>query len=191
MTQKLIACMDVDYRKQGAVAACILFDTWTAATPVDEFVKFLTEVEPYEPGKFYKRELPCLMALLEPVKDQLELVIVDGYVWLQDEQTPGLGAKLWEALGKTIPVIGVAKTKFHTAGEIAVEVMRGESKNPQFVTAVGIAPEVAARHIQEMYGEHRIPVMLKRVDRLCRKTPFQVDGSSVTHKGNSQAVCAA
>jgi deoxyribonuclease V len=75
---------------------------------------------------------------------------------------------LYEALAKTVAVIGVAKTQFQSASTAAA-VMRGGSRRPLFVTAAGMELAVAARCIQTMHGPHRLPTLLKRVDRLCRE----------------------
>ncbi|MBY0523033.1 MAG: endonuclease V [Gemmataceae bacterium] len=166
----MIACVDVDYRDREALAACVLFHSWGAAVSTDEKVIRVAPIEPYEPGQFYRRELPCLLAVLDRVRAAADAVVVDGYVWLRDEQTPGLGAHLFEALGRSIPVVGVAKTCYRSAAAIAVT--RGSSRRPLYVTAVGMAVEEAARHVQIMHGQFRIPTQLKRVDRLCREAPF-------------------
>jgi len=78
----MIACVDVDYRDNGAVAACVLFRNWTDAEPACEHRCHLEQVEPYQPGQFYKRELPCLLAVLARAAQPLETVVIDGYVWL-------------------------------------------------------------------------------------------------------------
>ena len=39
--------------------------------------------------------------------------MVDGYVWLDRDQRPGLDAKLFESLGEISPDISVAKSRFH------------------------------------------------------------------------------
>ena len=165
----MLACVDVDYREREAVAACVLFRGWGDAAPAAEKVERIAAVESYQPGQFYKRELPCLLAVLEPVRDQVEVVVVDGYVWLDAQQTAGLGGHLYESLGRTIPVIGVAKTRFQSAPAAAVK--RGQSGRPLYVTVAGIDLPVAAVHIQGMHGEHRIPTLLKRADRICREAP--------------------
>src|SRR5438105_2524304 len=108
----MIACVDVDYRGDGAVAACVLFRDWADATSAAEHVRRIERVEPYQPGQFYKREMPCLMAVLAEVAEPLETVVVDGYVWLADESPPGLGAHPFDALAAAVPVVGVAKTRF-------------------------------------------------------------------------------
>jgi deoxyribonuclease V len=163
----MIAAVDVWYSETGAAAGGVLFTHWTSEQPARELREFIEQVEPYEPGNFFKRELPCLLKLLEPVKDQAETIIVDGYVWLGPESRLGLGAHLHEALGERTPVIGVAKSMFRGATN-AEAVLRGRSRRPLYVTAVGMDPVIAAKNIQGMHGLHRIPTLLKRVDQLCR-----------------------
>jgi deoxyribonuclease V len=80
-----------------------------------------------------------------------------------------LGAHLYAALGKKVPVIGVAKTRF-TAASAARAVRRGSSNRPLYVTAAGIDIETAVQHVQSMHGPYRLPTILKRVDQLCRGT---------------------
>lgn len=166
----MIACIDVDYSDEGsaaATAACVLFTSWTAAVPAAEYVQRIAKVAEYVPGQFYKRELPCVLAVLELVEQPIELIVIDGYVILDAEGTHGMGGYLYEAFERRTPVIGVAKNRFR-ANSAAVEVLRGDSKRPLFVTALGIDPEAAAIDIQRMHGRFRLPTLLKRVDRLCR-----------------------
>ena len=93
-------------------------------------------------------------------------MIIDGYVLL-GAQRPGLGAHLHEALGRQVAIIGVAKTKFVRAGPVEL-VLRGRSRSPLFVTAVGMDVAAAASHIRTMHGPYRIPTLLKRADQLSR-----------------------
>ena len=95
------------------------------------------------------------------------MIVVDGYVWLDPDGRKGLGAYVYETFDATIPVIGIAKNRFRTASN-AIEVLRGTSKDPQFVTAAGYDQELAAEHLREMHGPNRIPTLLKRVDALSR-----------------------
>src|SRR5690242_4070369 len=101
----MIAAVDVDYRDSGAVAACVLFRAWDDAGSESETVIPIASVEPYEPGQFYRRELPCLLAVLEAAGGSPDVVIVDGYVWLMDERDPGLGAHLHQSLGGRVAVV--------------------------------------------------------------------------------------
>ncbi|MCP3140027.1 endonuclease V [Pyxidicoccus xibeiensis] len=162
----MIACLDVDYRTELTVAVCVLFRAWTDSAEASHLVDRGPPAEPYEPGQFYRRELPHLLRVLAQVQEPLQAIIVDGYVWLGEER-PGLGAHLYEALCRAVPVIGVAKTAFHSTGS-AVPVLRGQSLRPLFVTAIGMETQAAADHVRRMHGNSRIPTMLSRVDRLCR-----------------------
>ncbi|WP_309707179.1 endonuclease V [Armatimonas sp.] len=164
----MIAATDVQYFADGhAIAACVLFESWDDAAPTREWTVRIEDVAEYVPGQFYKRELPCLLALLTLVLPELTTIIVDGYVWLGDESHPGLGGHLFAALDRKIPVVGVAKTRFVGAAPV-LEVLRGESASPLFVSAVGYEIADAAKNVQAMHGAHRLPTLLKRVDALCR-----------------------
>lgn len=164
----MIACVDVSYQNNEAVAACVLFRSWTDESSDDEIIERIGKIEEYQPGEFYRRELPCILAVLRKVREPLEAVIVDGFVWLGDENSPGLGARLFDRLGRTTVVIGVAKSGFIGAA-LAVQVLRGRSLKPLYVTAAGMDVSEAARHIQEMHGKFRIPTLLKRTDHLSRR----------------------
>jgi len=158
----MLACVDVDYRGTGAVAAALLFDAWTDEVPARELVARIAHVPEYEPGQFYKRELPCLLEVLHGVTPAC--VIIDGFVHLGAERRPGLGAHLAAALG--VIVVGVAKNPFHQTR--AVPVLRGASGKPLLVTATGMAELDAGAHVRAMHGAFRIPTLLRRVDQLCR-----------------------
>ena len=165
-----IAFVDVDYKGAGARAACVLTESWEAESPTSTYVRDIEAVEPYEPGNFYRRELPCIVSVLRMLPLLPEIVVVDGYVWLSSVDRPGLGARLYEALGRGTPVVGIAKTAFKGVESCTgvIRVLRGTSRNPLFVTAVGIEPEVAAQCVRRMAGKHRIPEILRITDRLCR-----------------------
>lgn len=76
----------------------------------------------------------------------------------------------YEALGRTTPVVGVAKRPFGDARQCAavVPVLRGASRRPLYVTAVGMAVEEAACRVRGMAGKYRIPALMRRVDQLAR-----------------------
>lgn len=165
MIRAVIACVDVHYLDTGgARAAVVAFDSWTAATPVEQRVVAIDHAEPYEPGAFYKRELPCIRAALASLPAMPEIAIVDGHVWLEDGK-PGLGARLLAAEPHIRTVVGVAKTRF--LGSPAREVLRGSSANPLWVDEAGV-PVGAAERVAEMHGAFRVPTMLRLVDQLCR-----------------------
>lgn len=163
----MIAAVDVAYGSHGAAAACVLFQAFGDAAPASVHVARIADVAPYEPGAFYKRELPCVLAVLRACGATPGVIVIDGYVWLSAERRPGLGAHLFEALGGAAVVVGVAKTGF-MGSEFAEAVLRGGSTRPLFVTAAGADAAEAAGWIRTMHGGHRLPTLLKQVDRLCR-----------------------
>jgi len=94
------------------------------------------------------------------------VVVIDGYVWLAPGR-PGLGAHLYEALGRSTAVIGVAKTRFASATG-AVSILRGGSQSPLYITAIGMDLTEAAAAVTGMHGAYRMPTLVKRVDQLAR-----------------------
>lgn len=157
---------DVHYPDAGgAVAALVVAGDAELSTVLSEHVAFLAHVAPYEPGAFFERELPALRAVLAGV-DALDLLVVDGYVDLDPEGRPGLGAHVHAELG--VPVVGVAKTPFRAATH-AIEVRRGSATRPLYVTAAGMPAPRAAALVAAMAGPHRIPAALRRVDALARR----------------------
>lgn len=163
----MIAAVDVQYGETIAAAACVTFLAWPDAAPSGEFTAIVKGIDPYVPGELWRREMPCILAVLGALGTPPEMVVIDGYVWLDAHERPGLGAHLFEALDGRIPVIGVAKTAFR-GSEHACSVRRGASERPLYVTSRGISAADAAKAIEAMHGEHRLPTLLKRVDRLCR-----------------------
>ena len=162
--------VDVYYPQAGgATAALVVAGTPTFDPIVEERVLGRNSALPYRPGAFFERELPPLRAVLG-LTHGLDLLIIDGYVTLDPHGRPGLGHHVARELG--IPVIGVAKTAFQPATH-AVEVLRGGSRRPLYVTADGLDPADAAALVRAMAGPHRLPDALKRVDTLSRS------GSSV------------
>lgn len=120
----------------------------------------------YEPGAFYKRELPFLLAALKQHDlTQVETIIIDGYVDLTPHH-PGLGAYLFEALAEKVPVIGVAKSYFRDTN--AIPILRGKSTRPLYVSSRGIDPAKVAQLIKDLPGPYRIPDFLKAVDQATR-----------------------
>ena len=164
----MIVCIDVHYGETAADTACVAFPNWTDSESAFEFVvRSEGPPAPYQPGQFYKRELPYLLRAIEIARPSVGLstIVVDGYVWL-DAGAPGLGAHLYEALERQVAVVGVAKTVFRC--DLAIAVRRGQSRNPLFVTSVGVDAAVAAESVRSMHGPSRVPTLLKRVDGLAR-----------------------
>ena len=166
----MIVAVDVHYHDDAVVAARVELADWRDAAPVHEAIATHTGTPaPYEPGAFYKRELPYLRGIVDGVG--ASAIVIDGYAWL-DVGRPGLGVHLYDATG--VPVIGVAKRRFSTARPI--EVVRGASKVPLYVTAIGCEADQAAADVRAMHGPYRMPTVLTRVDQLCRRLVRPVAG---------------
>ena len=138
--------------------------------------RIIPAVDPYRPGEFYRRELPPLRAVI-PAADELALIVVDGYVDLDPDGRPGLGAHVHAEFG--VPVIGVAKTAFLSATH-AARVLRGQSARPLYVTAAGMKISDAAVLVTEMAGRFRLPDALTTVDP---GWPGQAPGSTDQARG--------
>ncbi len=166
----MLAFMDVGYHESSARAAAVLAEHWQACAASHQQIVDLPEVAPYEPGAFYLRELPCLLALIQALPQTPSLLVIDGYVWLDAQFRPGLGAHLYQALGEQIPVVGIAKTAFAGADTCPLiePVLRADSRRPLYVSCVGTDLHRTALEVQHMHGLHRIPSLLKLVDALSR-----------------------
>ena len=165
----MLVAVDVDYRPAEAMTACVGFRSWTDATAAIEVV-VRTPGTPaaYQPGAFFRRELPPVLAAIRRLTVPPAIIVIDGYVWV-GPGAPGLGARLYDALGQRIPVVGVAKRPFVGAAD-ARAILRGASLEALYVTAIGTSPDDAATGVRAMHGPHRIPTLLKRADRLARDT---------------------
>jgi len=159
--------LDVQYKgSESAIVACLGFKNWEDEKASYVKTHFIEEIMPYVSGEFYKRELPCLLEALNTL-DDIELIIVDGYVWLDEPTHKGLGLYLYNALEKKIPIIGVAKAKFGNTPK-ECELTRGKSIKPLYITSVDFSLEKAKEVISLMHGKYRFPTLLKEVDSLAR-----------------------
>jgi deoxyribonuclease V len=158
--------VDVHYPDAGGARAGLLVAADERfADVVEQRTAWLPSIEAYQPGRFYLRELPPITAVLATT-GSLDLLVIDGYVDLDPEGSPGLGAHVHAQTG--LPVIGVAKTGFRTATH-AVAVYRDGATRPLFITAAGLSVDRATALVAAMAGPHRIPDALRRVDALARQ----------------------
>lgn len=162
------AILDVSYGETLAVAVCLTFQDWSDGEPAGEVRQTLPVPAGYRAGRFFERELPCLMAVLERSGQRFEALVIDGYVHLQPGHGPGLGARLAEELGYPAVIVGVAKSPLVIADRF-VPIPRGRSRKPLLVSAIGCPPVVAARRVASMHGPYRIPTLLRLADRLARE----------------------
>jgi exodeoxyribonuclease-5/deoxyribonuclease V len=166
----MILAFDTYYYDNKAKTVCLEFENWSENKNFKILTEIIDNIEEYIPGEFYKRELPCILSLLNKIDiNNVDAIIVDGFVYLDDENKFGLGAYLYEKLDTRIPIIGVAKTNFATIEKNKKTLFRGESKKPLFITAIGIELDIALKKIESMDGEYRIPTLLKELDRLTKE----------------------
>jgi deoxyribonuclease V len=163
----MIFAVDVNYLDDQAFVAGILFKDWQDSEPFRQITTTIVSVAEYEPGQFYKRELPCILEILSQLESLPEIIIVDGYVYLGSAQKSGLGKYLSDALDRKSVIIGVAKNRFEDT-PVTAEIFRGGSQRPLYVTATGIDQAEAKIAIASMHGKYRIPDLLKLVDKLSK-----------------------
>ena len=163
----MFAAVDVHYLGEaGARAALVTAADSKFSVLAGSRTAMVPDPGPYRSGEFYLRELPPLRAVLAD-QTGLALIVVDGYVDLDPQGRPGLGAYVQAEFDT--PVIGVAKTRFATATH-AAQVRRGQSDRPLYVTAAGLTVAEAATMVSEMAGQFRIPDALRKADLLARGT---------------------
>ena len=168
----MIYCFDTYYFDDYAQTSCIGIESWSSDEVAFELTETISEINDYESGSFYKRELPCLLSIIAKINlnPQKDILLIDGFVVLDDEGKLGLGGYLYEHLNSEMPIIGVAKNNFATINSLKREVLRGSSAKPLYVTAKGIDLDEATANVSKMHGSFRIPTILKLVDSHCRKS---------------------
>lgn len=166
----MLLAFDTYYFDNKAKTVCLEFTEWSEDKNFKVHSEILENIDEYISGEFYKRELPCIISLLNKFDlKNIEIIIIDGFVFLDDENKFGLGAYLYEKMNKKIPIIGVAKTNFATIESNKRKLYRGKSIKPLFITAIGIELDEAVGKIKSMNGEYRIPTLLKELDRITKE----------------------
>jgi exodeoxyribonuclease-5/deoxyribonuclease V len=161
----MILAFDSYYFDNKAKTVCVAFEDWCSDKPYKIYDETIEHTEDYQSGEFYKRELPCIISLLNKIDIQsIDIIIVDGFVFLDDDGKLGLGGYLYQTLQQKIPVIGVAKNNFATIVHCKQALLRGESMKPLYITAIGVDVQEATQKIKSMHGEFRIPTLLKMLD---------------------------
>ncbi len=165
----MILAIDVYYYNEKAKSVGVIFQHWTDALPIDIKTSYTHNILAYEPGNFYKRELPCILDLLATVNmSTINTIIIDGHVYVDNMGTYGLGGKLYEALQNTIPIVGIAKNAFASNNENTIPIQRGDSKKPIYVSAIGMDVHTIALEVQHMHGIFRMPTLLTILDQETR-----------------------
>ncbi|WP_433813865.1 endonuclease V [Flavobacterium johnsoniae] len=166
----MILAFDTYYFDNKAKTVCLEFENWNEDKNFKVHTEIIDNVSEYIPGEFYKRELPCILSLLNKIDlKNIEAIIVDGFVYLDDDKKYGLGGHLYEKLNNEISIIGVAKTNFASIEKDKKALLRGDSAKPLFITSIGIDLEEAFQKVESMAGEFRMPTLLKELDRLTKE----------------------
>jgi hypothetical protein len=63
----MLIALDVAYRESQGYAVAVAFPDWASDTVSAVHTATIEQVPAYEPGAFYRRELPCLLAVLAQV----------------------------------------------------------------------------------------------------------------------------
>lgn len=172
----MILAFDTYYFDQKAKTICLEFAEWNEDKNFKVHSEIIDNVEEYIPGEFYKRELPCILSLLKQIDlSTIDVIVVDGFVYLNDENKYGLGGYLYDKLNKQIPIIGVAKTNFASIEKNKKALYRGESKKPLYITSIGIDLDEAYKKVESMAGEFRFPTLLKELDRLTKENVLNLE----------------
>lgn len=164
----MILAIDVHYKSGYAKCVGVLFK-WNDDSYSKKIEVNVKDFADYEPGQFYKRELPCLLEVIEQCNlNEIEIIVVDGHVYTS-EDCFGLGGHLFNKLDKQIPVIGVAKNGFSKNKNRVQELLRGESKKPLFISSIGIELSRAVNYIKNMSGTYRMPTILSQLDTITKE----------------------
>ena len=161
----------VHHDGDGACAAAVAFDDWDAPEASRTFTSRVAHVEKPARGEPDLRDLPCLLQLLREHALEPEVIVIDGSVHLDAADTPGLGRRLYDALGGRTAVIG-ASTRSMPGMPAQFEVFREDEARPLIVTCVGIDLGAAKVRVRAMHGRRRIPTLLKLVARIARGGPL-------------------
>ena len=161
--------VDVHYDGDGALAAAVAFDEWDSPEPSRTYTSRIAHVEKAARRELDLRELPCLLQLLRDHALEPDVIVIDGFVHLDAQETPGLGQHLHHALSGRTVIIGISKTSM-TDTPAQFEVFREEEARPLVVTCAGIDLGAAKARVRAMHGQRRVPTLLKLVARVAKGT---------------------
>jgi len=160
--------LTVHFDATRARAAAVAFDAWDAPEAAKTFVTQIAQVEKPARGESDLRELHCMMQLLREHRLAPELIVIDGFVHLDADESPGLGLYLFHALGGSTPVMGIAKSS-RIGLSAQFEVMREEEgAKPLTVTCAGLDIGAAKVRVRAMHGRKRVPTLMKLLGRLAK-----------------------
>ena len=161
--------MDVHFEGDTARVAAVAFDDWGAAEATRTFSLDIAHVEKPPKGETDLRALPWLIQLLDANRVQPEAIVLDGFVHLDAQETPGLGRRLHDTLGGRSAVIGVSKSVFKGTDTPDQFCIFREDETPALiVTSAGIDLGAAKARIRAMHGRKRLPTLMKLAARIAK-----------------------
>ena len=159
--------MDVHIQGDTALVAAVAFDDWSAMEGTKNYALRIEHVEKPAKGELDLRELPWLVQLLDANGLQPEVIVLDGFVHLDAQETPGLGRRLHDTLGGRTAIIGVSKSGFKDTPE-QFEIYREEETAALVITCAGIDLGAAKARIRTMHGRKRVPTLMKLAARIAK-----------------------
>ena len=159
--------MDIHHDGDTARVGAVAFDDWAAGEATKTYVTEVAHVEKARPGEPWGRDLPGLLQLLHQHKLSPEVIVIDGFVYSDAQETPALGQFLHHALGGAVAVIGISKTAMKDT-PAQFEVMREEETRPLVITSAGIDLGAAKARVRTMHGRKRLPTLLKLATRIAK-----------------------
>lgn len=161
--------MDVHFEGDVAQAAALSFEDWNAPEALKTWTRRFDKIDSKpKRGELDLRALPCLLQLLQANALQPELIVINGFVHLDAQDTPGLGLHLHQALGGRCPVIGISKSVMAAGTPAQFEVYREEEAAPVIITCAGIDLGAAKARVRAMHGKRRVPTLMKLVARIAK-----------------------
>jgi len=161
--------MDVHIEGASARVGAVEFDDWAAPEATRHHVLAIAHVEKPAKGELDLRALPWLIQLIDANRLQPEVIVLDGFVHLDAQDTPGLGRRLHDALAGRSAVIGVSKSLFKgsdTPDQFCI--FREDETPPLVVTCAGIDLGAAKARVRMMHGRKRVPTLLKLAARIAK-----------------------
>ena len=161
--------MDVHLQGDTARVAAVAFDDWAAVEGTKNYALRIEQVDKPAKGELDLRALPWLVQLLDTHRLQPEVIVFDGFVHLDAQETPGLGRRLHDTLGGRTAVIGVSKSLFkgsETPDQFCV--FREDETPPLVVTCAGIDLGAAKARVRAMHGRKRLPTLMKLAARIAK-----------------------
>jgi len=168
---RICAGVDVSYRGDTAVAACVLWDMGAAREVATVYHRTTVDF-PYIPGFLSYRELPAMRGCIRKVRDRVDVFLIDGNGILHPR---GMGIASHLGVVEDVPTIGVAKNllmgeyRMPRAWGVAEPIRAGDSmvgyaylssrrsRKPIFISPGHMVSMETALEIVRRVCVHRIP----------------------------------